>query len=111
VTTTTSGSSPKITYFVRLFGPVKVKTLPVLASKVLVSECPRALVVLTGNLPSVEYSTVVLLLTIPLPVYDFNASDASSNSPLITVVTSQSNIDNYGNVGTIRVNTTGNNLL
>jgi YD repeat-containing protein len=33
------------------FGPVKVKTLPVLASKVLVSECPRALVVLTGNLP------------------------------------------------------------
>jgi YD repeat-containing protein len=34
------------------FGPVKVKTLPVLASKVLVSECPRALVVLTGNLPS-----------------------------------------------------------
>jgi hypothetical protein len=31
--------------------------------------------------------------------YDFNASDASSNSPLITVVTSQSNIDNYGNVG------------
>jgi hypothetical protein len=43
------------------FGPVKVKTLPVLASKVLVSECPRALVVLTGNLPSVEYSTDVLL--------------------------------------------------
>jgi hypothetical protein len=45
------------------FGPVKVKTLPVLVSKVLVSECPRALVVLTGNLPSVEYSTVV-----PLPI-------------------------------------------
>jgi hypothetical protein len=42
---------------------VKVKTLPVLVSKVLVSECPRALVVLTGNLPSVEYSTDVLLLT------------------------------------------------
>jgi hypothetical protein len=41
---------------------VKVKTLPVLVSKVLVSECPRALVVLTGNLPSVEYSTV------PLPI-------------------------------------------
>jgi hypothetical protein len=45
------------------FGPVKVKTLPVLASKVLVSECSRALLVLTGNLPSVEYSTDVLLLT------------------------------------------------
>jgi hypothetical protein len=43
--------------------------------------------------------------------YDFNASDASSNSPLITVVTSQSNIDNYGNVGTIRVSTTGNNKI
>jgi hypothetical protein len=72
VTTTTSGSSPKITYFdaysqvvVSPFGPVKVKTLPVLVSKVLVSECPRALVVLTGNLPSVEYSTDVLLLTMP----------------------------------------------
>ncbi|VVM23422.1 hypothetical protein BSPWISOXPB_8813 [uncultured Gammaproteobacteria bacterium] len=43
--------------------------------------------------------------------YDFNASDASSNSPLITVVTSQSNIDNYGNVGTIRISTTGNNKI
>jgi hypothetical protein len=62
VTTTTSGSSPKVTV-VRPFGPVKVKTLPVLVSKVLVSEYPRALLVLTGNLPSVEYSTVVLLLS------------------------------------------------
>jgi hypothetical protein len=43
--------------------------------------------------------------------YDFNASDASSNSPLITVVTNQSNIDNYGNVGTIRISTTGNNKI
>jgi hypothetical protein len=57
-------------------GPVKVKTLPVLASKVLVSECPRALVVLTGNLPSVEYSTVVLLLTIPLPVPIMNGGQS-----------------------------------
>jgi hypothetical protein len=40
--------------------------------------------------------------------YDFNAS---GNSPLITVVTSQSNIDNYGNVGTIRISTTGNNKI
>jgi hypothetical protein len=42
------------------FGPVKVKTLPVLASKVLVSECPRALVVLTGNLLSIELKPCLL---------------------------------------------------
>jgi hypothetical protein len=40
--------------------------------------------------------------------YDFNAS---GNSPLITVVTNQSNIDNYGNVGTIQIRTTGNNKI
>jgi hypothetical protein len=89
VTTTTSGSSPKITYFDAFnrktkeqhtgfdgrkiisdihyddLGRVKQASLPYF---VLVSECPRALVVLTGNLPSVEYSTDVLLLTMPLPV-------------------------------------------
>jgi hypothetical protein len=37
--------------------------------------------------------------------------NASGNSPLITVVTNQSNIDNYGNVGTIRISTTGNNKI
>jgi hypothetical protein len=86
-------------------------------------------VVLTGNLPSVEYSTDVLLLTMPLPVivllvllpklsyslhrskersYDFNAS---GDSLLITVTINQSNIDNYGNVGTIQISTTGNNKI
>jgi hypothetical protein len=40
--------------------------------------------------------------------YDFNAS---GNSPLITVVINQSNIDNYGNVGTIQIRTTGNNKI
>jgi hypothetical protein len=40
--------------------------LPVFASKVLVSECPRALVALMGNFPLALYSVVVLLLAIPL---------------------------------------------
>ncbi|VVH50866.1 Rhs family protein, partial [uncultured Gammaproteobacteria bacterium] len=38
--------------------------------------------------------------------YDFNAS---GDSPLTTITTNQSNIDNYGNVGTIRIRTTGSN--
>jgi hypothetical protein len=36
-------------------GPLRVRMLPVLASKVLVSKWPKALVVLIGNLPSAEY--------------------------------------------------------
>jgi hypothetical protein len=51
---------------VRLLGPVRVRILPVFASKVLVSECPRALVALMGNFPLALYSVVVLLLAIPL---------------------------------------------
>jgi hypothetical protein len=40
--------------------------------------------------------------------YDFNAS---GDSLLITVTINQSNIDNYGNVGTIQISTTGNNKI
>ncbi|CAC9453996.1 hypothetical protein, partial [uncultured Gammaproteobacteria bacterium] len=40
--------------------------------------------------------------------YDFNAS---GDSLLITVTINQSNIDNYGNVGTIQIRTTGNNKI
>jgi hypothetical protein len=40
--------------------------LPVFASKVLISECPRALVALMGNLPSALYLVAVFLLVMPL---------------------------------------------
>jgi YD repeat-containing protein len=58
--------------------------LPVFASKVLVSECPRALVVLMENFPLALYSVVVLLLAIPLALETGNILTLTGPNSLTT---------------------------